>query len=79
MVANVTKIFQKMKNKSLLSEEKKLWNLKKCFTKIIRKHFLLLYKVKYKRLFYLHLHLKSSLTRIKKCEIFDFQALQILS
>ena len=40
MVVNVTKIYPKMKNKSLLSIEKKiLQNEKKRFIIIIKKHF----------------------------------------
>ena len=39
MAMNVTKNFQKMKNKSLLSIEKIMWNEKKGFIKIISKYF----------------------------------------
>ena len=39
MVVSVTKIFQKMKSKSLLSIEKNIINEKKCFIIIIRKYF----------------------------------------
>ena len=39
MVVSITKIFQKMKSKSLLSIEKNIINEKKCFIIIIRKYF----------------------------------------
>ena len=39
MVMNVTEISQNMKNKSLLSTEKILWNEKECYIIIIRKYF----------------------------------------
>ena len=39
MVMSVTKIFQKMKSKSLLSIEKNIINEKICFIIIIRKYF----------------------------------------
>ena len=39
MVMNVTEISQNMKNKSLLSTEKILWNEKEYYIIIIRKYF----------------------------------------
>ena len=79
MVLNVTKIFQKMKNKSFLSIQK-IQNEKKHFITNIRKYFnlenLLLYQGKYKKLFsFVHIFKKFSVNTNKNCEIFYFQVL----
>ena len=48
MVMNVTKNSQKMKSKTLLGTQKILWNEKKCYIVIIRKHFNLENSASYK-------------------------------
>ena len=79
MVVKVTKIFQKMKKKSLLSIEKKFNRMrKKDFIMIIRK-FESFIKESIRQLFLLHLYLINFLSINKKYYLFDLQTLQAFS
>ena len=79
MVVKVTKIFQKMKKKSLLSIEKKFYRMrKKGFIMIIRK-FDCFIKESIRQLFLLHLYLINFLSINKKYYLFDLQTLQAFS